>query len=258
MAQRDLIFLYGQAVADCRHQVAKVFQDYYTLQYMADGAVELFIGPQRHLLSGRHFWSCYPGPRISFHAWPLEAQWDHHYIAFRGRRLREWREEGLFPVPPQRPALGADYSWRFDELLALSRRTDEWGARRAINVLEGILIELAEARARTETDAVVARAIRVLHEADDWNAPGIDVLAQQAGVSERTLRRRFAAATGHSPKEYQIHQRIAEAQRMLAEKDWPIKQIAQKLAYKDVFFFTRQFTRAVGVPPLQYRRSCAG
>jgi AraC family transcriptional regulator of arabinose operon len=258
MAQRDLIFLYGQAVAHCRHQVAKVFQDYCTLQYMAGGAVELLVGAQRNLLSGRYFWSCYPGPRISFHPWPLDAEWDHHYIAFRGERVRHWREEGIFPVPPQRPAFGADYSGRFDELLALSRRTDEWGVRRAINVLEGILIELAEARARTETDAVVSRAIRVLHEADENTMRRLEVLAQRTGVSQRTLRRRFTAATGYSPKEYQIHQRIAEAQRMLAEKDWSIKQIAQKLAYKDVFFFTRQFTRAVGVPPMQYRRSCTG
>lgn len=258
MASRDLIFLYGQAVARCQHQVAKVFQDYCTLQYMAGGEVELAIGQQRHLLSGRNFWSCYPGPRISFHAWPPGTHWDHHYIAFRGDRVQEWQEEGLFPVPPQRPAFGADYSGRFDELLALSRRTDEWGLRRAANVLEGILIELAEARARTDADAVVSRAIRYLHEADDEDAPRLEALAKHAGVSQRTLRRRFAAMTGYSPKEYQIQQRIAEAQRMLAETDWPVKQIARKLAYRDVFFFTRQFTRAVGVPPAQYRRSCAG
>lgn len=258
MAEIGITFLYGQAVARCDHHIDKVFEGYCTLQYMASGVVALSLGGESHVLSGRYFWSCYPGPHIRFWAGGGTTMWDHHYLAFRGEVVERWRSEGLFPVPPQRPPHGEDYSSRFDELLALSRRADRWGIRRAVNLLEAMLIELAEARDRAPADAMVERAITVLHEAADDEAMSGEDLAGHLGVSERTLRRRFALATGHSPKAYLIQQRIAAARRLLAETDLPIKKIARQLGYKDVFFFTRQFTRTTGVAPGKYRRSCAG
>lgn len=257
MASPSLIFLYGQSLQQCSHDIDKVFDGYCTLQYMAAGAVKLAIDSDTRLLEGRWFWSCYPGPRIAFRASAKRSTWNHHYLAFRGPQVASWQEEGLFPVPPQRPAHGADYSSRFDELLAISRREDTWGVRRAIHLLEGILIELAESRNRPSEDAIVTRAMGPLHEPADQQL-GCDHLATELGISERTLRRRFAAATGHSPRQYAIQQRTATARRLLAETDLPVKQIAQQLGYKNIFYFTRQFSRAVGVPPAQYRRSCAG
>ena len=257
MAAPSLIFLYGQSLQQCSHDIDKVFDGYCTLAYMAGGSVALEIGADKHLLQGRWFWSCYPGPRIAFRPAARGSTWNHHYLAFRGPQVIAWQEEGLFPVPPQRPAHGEDYCSRFDELLAISRREDIWGARRAMNLLEGILIELAEWRHRLSDDVMVTRAMGPLHGPADQQ-PACTELAKDLGISERTLRRRFTAATGHSPRQYAIQQASAAARRLLAESDLPIKQIAQQLGYKNVFYFTRQFSRAVGVPPAQYRRSCAG
>ena len=52
--------------------------------------------------------------------------------------------------------------------------------------------------------------------------------------------------------------RIAEARRLLGETDEPIKSIAKRLGYRDVFFFSRQFRSITGVPPAMYRRSRQG
>ena len=67
MLSDDLIFLFGEFVPRCTHEIDKTFDDYQTLQYMAAGAVELEIAGRKLSLAGRNFWSCYPGPRISFH-----------------------------------------------------------------------------------------------------------------------------------------------------------------------------------------------
>ncbi len=251
-----LTFLYGQAAPQCTHAINKVFDGYCTLQYMASGSVSLKLGESVYSLSGRYFWSCYPGPQIRFGVSPECSTWNHHYIAFHGDLVDRWREEGLFPVPPQKPPHGVDYSVRFDELLALSRRADAWGLRRAQNVLEAILIELAEARTTGAGDVLVDRALTILQESDDPR--DCADLAGDLGISQRTLRRRFSDATGQAPKQYLIAQRIASARRLLAETDTPIKQIATRLGYRDVFFFTRQFTKSAGVSPARYRRSCAG
>src|SRR3954462_5989554 len=145
MPRPDLIFLYGESVPRCTHVIDKQYAGYHTLQYMSAGAVELFVGDRRHVLEGRSFWSAFPGPRFRFNAAPGHASWSHRYIAFQGPLVRRWERERLFPVEPRPSPAAFDYGNRSDALLEAPRRTDARGVRRATRLLEGILIELAEA-----------------------------------------------------------------------------------------------------------------
>ena len=258
MPRADLVFLYGESVPRCTHVIDKQYAGYHTLQYMAGGAVELWVGERRHVLEGRAFWSAYPGPRFRFNAAPGHASWDHRYIAFQGPLVKRWERERLFPVPPRSSPADVDYASRFDELLDCSRRSDARGVRRATNVLEGILIELAEAPAPTsEPTPWLARMGKALDAAalTAADAPDYAALAESAGVSERTLRRQFHAITGTSPHAYLLQRRTEEARRLLGETDLPVKAIAARLGYADVYFFSRQFRQLAGVPPAAYRRS---
>src|SRR5438270_13275046 len=142
-------------------------------------------------------------------------------------------------------------------MLELSSRTDRWGATRAALALESILIELAEERARPAAtpawlEATLARMQTMGGEVHQ------DDLAKEAGMPQRTFRRKFTAAIGTSPQEYQIACRIGHARQMLGATELPIKTIAEQLGYRDVSFFTRQFRTVTGVPPAAYRRSREG
>lgn len=262
MASPDLIFLHGQSVPRCTHDIDKRFTDYQTLQYMNGGGVELGIDAEVHHLRGRWFWSAYPGPRIRFRADRAGGSetWVHRYVAFRGPLVSRWTAEGLFPiVRPQRPAEGKDCSKRFDELLGLSKRTDRWGHLRAVHVLEGILLELAEARAQPAgSQPWVAEAIERLAAGAEGELPNYAEVAASMGMAESTFRRRFRQATGTPPHVYVLQCRVASARQMLGETDLPIKEIARRLGYRDVYFFSRQFRQLAGVPPAVYRRSRQG
>ncbi|MEI8195820.1 MAG: AraC family transcriptional regulator [Phycisphaerae bacterium] len=247
----------------CNHDVHKHFEGYQTLQYMAGGSVELFVGNRRYALQGQWFWSAYPGPAIRFHALPAGSTWDHRYVAFRGSMVGRWMAEGLFPIAPQRPPQGLEDGSRFDELLTLAARTDKWGQRRAAHVLEGLLITLAENRAQdSAAESWLERVFAVLDAAvaEQPHSPSTDyeALAAELRMSLTTLRRRFRKATGVSPHVYLLHSRVAVARRLLAETDLPLKAIAEQAGYGDVFFFSRQFRRFTGVAPGLYRRSCMG
>ena len=251
---RPIQFLFGQFVPQCNHNIDKHFDDYFVLQFMDAGRIVLWIDQREFQLEGRWFWSSYPGPRISFRAAERGQTWVHRYLAFAGPVVRSWIAARLFPVPPQHLAPGAEYSDRFDELLALSRRTDRWGTARAALLLETILTELAELRAKPQT-------------VPDWLEHGLaqitalganvdyEKLAMEAGMSTRSFRRRFAMAMGISPHAYAISSRIAHARQMLGATELPIKNIAEQLGYSDVFFFSRQFTQFTGISPAAYRRS---
>ena len=270
VATRELTFLYGESVPRCTHRIDKHFQGYFTLQYVSAGGVELTVGDQRHALSGRWFWSAYPGPRIAFHAAPSAKHWRHRYIAFRGPRVQRWMKAGLFPVAPQPAPRDLDFGERFDRLLDLAtRRSGAGGAGgagelfaslRATHILEEFLIELAEDRtAARSRPAWLKSAITKLDLAARGEAVADpEAIADDLGMAEVTFRRKFRAATGAPPHEYMIQSRVAEARRLLGETDLPIKSIARRLGYGDVYFFSRQFKKFAGVPPALFRRSRQG
>jgi len=247
-------FLFGQFVPQCNHRIDKHFEDYFVLQYMEGGEIDLTIDERYYSLKGRWFWSSYPGPRISFRAAEPKKTWMHRYLAFRGSVVKNWTVQGLFPILPQQPLPTIDYSDRFDTLLELSRRTDRWGIARASLLLETILTELAETRAKPQSipawlESALAQITALGAEIDH------DRLAMESGMSPRTFRRRFTQALGTSPQAYTIACRIGHARQMLGTTELPIKTIAQQLGYRDVFFFSRQFTRFAGISPAAYRRT---
>jgi transcriptional regulator GlxA family with amidase domain len=82
----------------------------------------------------------------------------------------------------------------------------------------------------------------------------VSALVSQASVPERTLKRRFKAATGQSLIEYVQGLRIEEAKRSLETTDMPVDDIASDVGYDEPAFFRRLFKRLVGVSPGQYRR----
>ena len=70
-----------------------------------------------------------------------------------------------------------------------------------------------------------------------------------------TLRRRFREATGDSLHERYLAMRLAAARELLLQTDLPIREIAERLGYQDVYFFTRQFSQRVGTSPGRFRRT---
>lgn len=262
-------FLFGRFVPRCTHEVDKRFEGYAVLQYCAGGGVRLSFDGKQSTLEGRCFWSSYPGPRIAFKPLTAGSTWVHRYLAFRGPALARWEADGIFPVPPM-PAPpntdaadgtgGGDDVWarRFDHLLELSRREDALGQRRAALELESVLCELADARAAGDQQPdwlVTAKSRLEVLGVEDVD---YDRLAADLGFSPRTFRREFARRVGLPPHRYLLASRISHAREMLAHTDLPIKEISRELGYRDVFYFTRQFRRLVGVPPGVYRRSREG
>jgi AraC-like DNA-binding protein len=91
--------------------------------------------------------------------------------------------------------------------------------------------------------------------ADPSSAPGPARLAALADMTLATLRRRFREATGLPIHAYLISRRIAAARELLERSDLAIKAVAERLGYSDVFFFSRQFRRHVGIAPAAFRRT---
>jgi AraC family transcriptional activator FtrA len=82
-------------------------------------------------------------------------------------------------------------------------------------------------------------------------------LARAAHVSERTLTRRFEAATGTSPARWLLGRRIAAALPLLEASDHPVEHVGALVGLPSPAGFRRHFARVMGVPPSAWRRAFA-
>ena len=95
----------------------------------------------------------------------------------------------------------------------------------------------------------------------DWALARLDEpltlrdMAKHANVSVRTLVRRFAAATGTTPLQWLLMQRVRRAQHLLESSDEPVERIASLAGFGSAANLRQHFTRAVGIAPMHYRRT---
>jgi AraC-like DNA-binding protein len=240
----------------CAHRVDKRLVGYYTVQYMSAGAVELSYDTRTYRLEGAWFWTAYPGPRTRFNAAPGTSHWFHRHVGFTGPRVSRWLALGLLPAEPWPAPPGKDWAADMDALIATRLQRDPRSHLRAVNLLERLLLDLADARSEGggQEEPWLAATRDALTEEGVF-APDYERIAAEAGMSITTLRRRFRRAMGMSPHEYVLLARIAAARQILAETDLPLKSIAEQLGYDNVYFFCRQFKQSVGVPPGLYRKT---
>ena len=83
----------------------------------------------------------------------------------------------------------------------------------------------------------------------------VDELARRAAMSPRTFARRFRAATGTTPHQWLLSQRILLAQRLLETTDEPVERIAEQCGFGTAAALRVHFQRAVSTSPNAYRRT---
>ncbi|MGY0523040.1 helix-turn-helix domain-containing protein, partial [Pseudomonas aeruginosa] len=69
----------------------------------------------------------------------------------------------------------------------------------------------------------------------------IERMGREAGLAERTLKRRFQQATRLSPNLYVQKVRIDKAKKLLLASGLSVKAIAYEVGYENVSFFVRLF-----------------
>lgn len=80
-------------------------------------------------------------------------------------------------------------------------------------------------------------------------------LAAQAGISSRTLARRFSDQLGTSPGRWLLEQRITTACELLETTDLPIETIARHVGLSSATNLRRRFLHSLGTTPGAYRRA---
>ncbi len=86
----------------------------------------------------------------------------------------------------------------------------------------------------------------------------LPVLAQKAGMSERTFSRRYAQATGVTPARAVERLRVEAARRLLADTNLPVKRVAERCGFGSEETLRRSFLRLLVTTPQDYRARFSG
>jgi transcriptional regulator GlxA family with amidase domain len=81
----------------------------------------------------------------------------------------------------------------------------------------------------------------------------LSVLADQAGMSERSFSRHYAEATGQTPARAIERLRVEAARHLLSGSRLPVKRIAQRCGFGSEETMRRSFHRLIDITPQDYR-----
>lgn len=84
---------------------------------------------------------------------------------------------------------------------------------------------------------------------------GVEDLAARAGLSPRTLARRFEEQLGVSPGRWLADRRVAAARELLEGTDLPVESVAVRVGLHSATNLRRHFTRVLAATPASYRRA---
>ncbi|SDN01403.1 AraC-type DNA-binding protein [Paenibacillus sp. yr247] len=188
-----------------------------------------------------------------------DGYWDEYYFTFEGNRIEEWLSSWLTQVDLAKQVGHEDATQhnRIERIFMLMESGLPDNIDRAALLLESLLFEfMLKAQVPTETTKT-QQVIDLMDDLGDSLFQPFDAksIAKRHHISVSTLRRVVSEYTGYPLNAYIHRLKIAEAKNILLNTDNTVKEIADSLGYRDVFYFSRLFKKYVGVSPLFYRNN---
>jgi AraC-like DNA-binding protein/mannose-6-phosphate isomerase-like protein (cupin superfamily) len=116
------------------------------------------------------------------------------------------------------------------------------------------VLESDEMAEHQQVSAYLLRA-KLFIEDNLTSSLSLHLLSNYLHITERHLSRLFSEKLGQTFSHYVQEKRVQKSMELLLETDWAISRIAEETGFESVHYYTRVFTRKIGVPPGQFRKT---
>lgn len=192
-----------------------------------------------------------PGTAHHYGADP-DTGWDECFVDFTGPATTTYTELGY--IEPDRPVVplsdaGGPRS-AVSRIARAARRDNPLLEVETAAAVHELLVALRRARADTtpDGDPVLQALAR-----DAFKPLSVAEHAARNGMAPAALRSAVRRGAGCSPKDYLLGIRLGRAKELLAATELPVAAVARRVGYDDPAYFSRLFTRRVGIAPVRFR-----
>jgi AraC-like DNA-binding protein len=237
----------------------------YILIYCIEGSGWFEIEGIRQKVSPEHFFIL---PKGKAHAYGCSSTnpWTIYWLHFDGEKAGFF-SEGLdkpTPVSPQKDSRIEDRLQLFEEIFATlkngySKNNLDYSISGLFHFLGSLkfLGAYRESIFTNQNEDVSADAIHFMRE-NIHKRLTLKEIADHVGFSTSHFSTLFQKKTGFSPLNYLSQLKIQQACHWLDFSDMKINQIALTIGFDDPFYFSRVFTKTMGVSPTEYRSKKKG
>lgn len=263
--EKDLTVLFsGEGRPHPGHKIGPSVHDHFLIHTVLEGEGLFVSGAfSRQCRAGDTF-VIFPGSLFSYQA-DQAASWHYAWVALQGTLVEELL--AAVGITRKYPFMHSDHVTELHARYEQIRLAFQQSAYPRLESLE------ASGRARlllhqfgrdnlsalpphpTEMPEMIDRQI---DQAIRWislqfhQQISIDHLASTLGYHRVHLSKAFKQRTGLSPKQFLLKMRMDKAKKLL-EGPLTIDQVASSVGFNDALYFSKQFRKATGMPPSEYR-----
>ncbi|MFA5044360.1 MAG: AraC family transcriptional regulator [Paludibacter sp.] len=235
--------------------------DYFMLLYCTSGEGWCIINGRLFTIKKNHFLILPPNIPYSFGA-DEKNPWTIYWIHFKGTLAITFSHNPIFPIEIflESNSRLQDRIQLFEEIYAnleLSFHSDHYiYATICLYHLLGSFKYINQFRRVGNSDvnekSFSERVIHFMRENVENNIT-LDQVAKHFGFSSSHISARFQKETKQSPIKYFIALKIEKACQYLELSGLKISDIYPKLGFQDASYFSRMFTKIMGVSPTKFR-----
>lgn len=187
--------------------------------------------------------------------------WTIYWIHFRGALARYYVSGSLFPldITPNKDSRITSRINLFEEIFhTLDHSYAIENIRYAMATFQHYLASLRyiqqyrDAVSSSDSKDVVNMAIHYFEENIEHNIT-LKNVSDYVRISPSHLSNTFKQKIGYSPLNYFLLMKIKKSCELLDKSDMKINQISLKLGYDDPYYFSRLFSKIMGMSPKTYR-----
>ena len=258
------IGFYPKAAHHYRERKTPVNQ--YVFIYCTDGAGRYRIGEHEYNVSANQYFilpAGIPHAYASDNAHP----WTIYWIHFKGTQAAHYAKDAQTPmkVSPEKNSRINDRNNLFEEMFSTLKAGYSSENLRYVSSLFHYYLgslryiqQYRQAKRYVSDDAnMVNIAIHYMKENIEKRITLQD-LADHVGYSTSHFTTLFKQQTGHTPLSYHNLLKIQQACTLLDITDMKINQICYKIGIEDPYYFSRLFSKIMGMSPYQYRKTKKG
>lgn len=243
-------------------RIQRNYPRFYGIQYLLSGEIFLRLNHEKMFqVTSGHVFLTYPEAYFEYGA--IDGRpYNNLFLCFRGPRVKDYIESGLFPVNEEKPLIKINNTEKFFKTMMEAINTLDSpfsGDNSGVLLTEDLLLQLHEQNIpslRIPPHQVhffeeLTAAIR-LNPERHWD---FDREAQKGNISPFHFRKLFKQYIFMPPQQFLIMCRLQHAASLLTATTDKISEIASQTGIDNEFYFSRLFKKKYKLSPSEYRQA---